>query len=277
MEVAASMVRGVDVWLNTPIRPREASGTSGMKASLNGALNLSILDGWWDEAYKNTVGWGIGRGEEFSDPEEQDLFEVESLYSILEQEIVPLFYERSSNNLPRKWVAMMKSSIQTLSPFFNTNRMVRDYFEQYYLPAQLRWQKLSRNKMQLVKEVAAWKERVQSLWGKVHILKVDSEEGGEVRVGGRLAISAMVNCDGLKPEELRVEVYYGPLDSDEEIVDGQSTVMEQVEQVKKNVYRFEATIPCETTGQHGYSIRIMPFHPEMAHSFDSGLITWLQE
>ncbi len=277
MEVAASMVRGVDVWLNTPIRPREASGTSGMKASLNGALNLSILDGWWDEAYKNTVGWAIGRGEEFPDPEEQDLYEVESLYSILEQEIVPLFYERSSNNLPRKWIAMMKSSIQILSPFFNTNRMVRDYFEKYYLPAQLRWQKLSRNKLQLVKELAAWKERVQSLWSKVHILKVESEEGDEVRVGGRLRISATVNCDGLKPEELRAEVYFGALDSDEEIVDGQSEVMHQVEQVRKNVVRFEATIPCETTGQHGFSVRIMPYHPEIAHPFDSGLITWFQE
>src|SRR5690606_15760866 len=106
MEIAANLVRGVDVWLNTPIRPREASGTSGMKASLNGALNVSILDGWWDEAYKNTVGWAIGRGEEFENQEDQDLFEVEALYSLLEQEVVPTFYSRPNNNLPREWIRM---------------------------------------------------------------------------------------------------------------------------------------------------------------------------
>jgi starch phosphorylase len=276
MEVAASLVRGVDVWLNTPIRPREASGTSGMKASLNGALNVSILDGWWDEAYKNSVGWAIGRGEEFADPEEQDLYEVESLYSILEQEVVPLFYNRS-NTLPREWITMMKSSIQVLSPFFNTNRMVKDYFEHYYLPAELRWQKLSSNKMALAKELSAWKERVQSQWQKVHVVKVESEEGEEVRVGSSLRLSATIDSDGLTPEELRVEVYYGVLDSDDNIIDGQSMVMQQVGQVKKNLYRFEAVIPCESTGHHGFSVRVMPHHPEIANPFDTGLITWHQE
>ncbi|HQG46136.1 MAG TPA: alpha-glucan family phosphorylase, partial [bacterium] len=264
MEVAASMVRGVDIWLNTPIRPREASGTSGMKASLNGALNVSILDGWWDEAYTKSVGWAIGRGEEFENAEEQDLYEVESLYSLLEQEVVPLFYQRSSNKLPREWIAMMKSSIQVLSPFFNTNRMVRDYFERYYLPAELRWQKLSRNNMELAKELAAWKARVQNQWPKVHVTGVVSEEGDEVSVGGKMRISATIDSDGLKPEELRVEVYYGLLDSDDDIIDGQSVVMQQVEQLKKNISRFEAVIPCEKTGQHGFSVRVMPYHAELA-------------
>lgn len=274
MEIAASMVRGVDIWLNTPIRPREASGTSGMKASLNGALNVSILDGWWDEAYNNTVGWAIGRGEEFIDHEEQDLFEVESLYSLLEQEVVPLFYSRSSNNLPREWVKMMKSSIQTLSPIFNTSRMVRDYFEQYYLPAELRWEKLRRNNMALTKELAAWKERIHGLWNKVKIVRVESEEGSEVRVGSEMRLVATVECPGLQPEELRVEVYYGALDSDDNIIAGQSSVLTMIEQQGKNSYRFEAAIPCETTGQHGFSIRVMPYHAEMAHPFDTGLITW---
>jgi glycogen phosphorylase len=277
MEVAASMVRGVDVWLNTPTRPREASGTSGMKASLNGALNVSILDGWWDEANKNTVGWAIGRGEEFADPEEQDLYEGEFLYSLLEQEVVPLFYKRSTNTLPREWIQMMKSSIQLLSPVFNTNRMVRDYFEQYYLPAELRWQKLSSKKMQLAKELSAWKERVQTQWNKVRIVDVETEEGNEVRVGGKMRISALVDADGLNPDELRVEVYYGTLDSDDNIIDGQSAVLQQVEHAKKNTYRFEAVIPCETTGQHGFSVRVMPNHPEIANPFDTGLITWHQE
>ncbi len=277
MEIAASMIRGVDVWLNTPIRPREASGTSGMKASLNGALNVSILDGWWDEAYRNTVGWAIGRGEEFVDPEEQNHFEVESLYSLLEQEVVPLFYSRSSNKLPREWIKMMKSSIQHLSPVFNTNRMVREYFEKYYLPAELRWQKLRSKNMELTKALAAWKERIQSLWSKVHILKVETEEGNEVRVGGKMRINATIDCDGIQPDELRVEVYFGTLDSDDNIIAGHSERLQQVEQLKKNIYRFEAVIPCETTGQHGFSVRVMPYHSDIANSFDTGLITWHQE
>ena len=171
---------------------------------------------------------------------------------------------------------MMKSSIQVLSPYFNTNRMVREYFENYYLPAELRWQKLSRNKMQLAKELAAWKEQVQSLWSKVHIAEVETEEGDEIRVGEKMRIFATVNSDGLKPEQLQVEVYYGPLDSDDNIIDGQSMVMQQLSQIKKNLFRFEAVIPCETTGQHGFSVRVMPHHPDIATPFDSGLVTWYQ-
>ncbi len=277
MEIAANLVRGVDVWLNTPIRPREASGTSGMKASLNGALNVSILDGWWDEAYKNTVGWAIGRGEEFENQEDQDLFEVEALYSLLEQEVVPTFYSRPNNNLPREWIRMMKNSIQFLSPVFNTNRMVSEYFDLYYRPALHHWQRMSVENLKIARELAKWKEKLHTHWSKVRITDVYSEDGNEIKVGGQIRIYARVDIDGLKTDEIRVEVFYGPLDSDDYITIGNKVVMENKSQEKKNSYLYEALIPCESTGQHAYSVRIVPNHPYIITPFETGLITWYQE
>ena len=277
MEIASNLVRGVDVWLNTPIRPREASGTSGMKASLNGVLNVSILDGWWDEAYRNTVGWAIGRGEEFENPEEQDVFEVEALYSLLEQEVVPAFYNRSSNNLPREWIRMMKNSIQYLSPVFNTNRMVREYHEMYYQPALHNWQTMSKEQMQMARTLAKWKERIYHNWPKVHITQVHSKDGDEIKVGGQIRIQAQVDSDGLKTDEIRVEVFYGPIDSDDYITYGNKAVMQLQQQLKKNSYLYEAVIPCEATGQHAYSVRVLPDHPDIINPYETGLITWYRE
>ena len=135
MNVARYLVQGVDVWLNTPRRPLEASGTSGMKVGANGGLNLSILDGWWDEGYDPARGWAIGTGEEYDDRKHQDNVESQSLYDILESELVPLFYERGTDGLPRRWIAKMKASMRELCPAFNTNRMVREYAERFYVPA----------------------------------------------------------------------------------------------------------------------------------------------
>ena len=139
MAVARYLVQGVDVWLNTPLRPNEASGTSGMKAAANGGLNLSILDGWWDEAWNdprnpNSIGWIIGKGEKYEDPNIQDQIEAEALYMVLERDLVPAFYERGRDRLPRRWIANMRSSISTLCPAFNTQRMVTEYATRFYPP-----------------------------------------------------------------------------------------------------------------------------------------------
>ena len=147
INVARYMVQGVDVWLNTPRRPLEASGTSGMKAAANGALNVSVLDGWWDEGYAPDVGWAIGSGEVYGDPEEQDRVECEALFNLLENEIVPMFYERDRSGLPREWIAMMKASIRKLGAFFNTQRMVREYTESCYLPAHRAGVRLSADQL----------------------------------------------------------------------------------------------------------------------------------
>jgi len=276
MKIAAALVRGVDVWLNTPRRPREASGTSGMKAGINGAVNISILDGWWDEAYRNTIGWAIGRGEEFENPDEQDKFEAESLYSLLEQEVVPLFYSRSAGKLPREWIRLMKNSIMTLSPAYNTTRMVREYYQSYYRPGADRWQKRSANQLQLARGLCKWKEKIQQQWPSVRIISAESENGHDIRVGTSIRVLTTVETGGLSAEELRVEAFHGPIDADGNIIAGVGVVMQLQKQLKKNLFVFEAQIPCDTTGQHGYSVRIFPNHPEISDPRETGLITWLR-
>jgi len=155
INVARYMVQGVDVWLNNPRRPLEASGTSGMKAGANGALNVSILDGWWDEGYSPDLGWAIGSGETYGDPEEQDRVECEALYNLLENEIVPLFHDRDRGGLPRAWIAMMKVSIRKLGAYFNTHRMVQEYTETSYLPAHRAGSRLSANDYSAARELTA--------------------------------------------------------------------------------------------------------------------------
>ena len=167
MTVARYLVQGVDVWLNTPRRPLEASGTSGMKATLNGAINVSILDGWWAEGYNVNTGWAIGSGEEYGDEAYQDEVESNALYDLLEKEIVPLFYTRSADGLPRAWISRMKTAMRTICPFFNTNRMVCQYAEESYLPALARYNALTDNHLERARALAAWKARVRASWAAV--------------------------------------------------------------------------------------------------------------
>ncbi len=276
MNVASYMLQGVDVWLNNPRRPREASGTSGMKAGVNGALNLSVLDGWWDEAYRNTVGWSIGRGEEYDDNDVQDKHEAEALYFALEHDVVPLFYV-SRNGLPREWIRMMKNSIQHNSPVFNTHRMVAEYFGKYYWPASNRCEHFTAGNLQAAKALAKWKERVRQNWHKIQIVEMQAVDGQEVKVGENYPVKAVVNLDGLKPDEVKVQVFYGPLDADGYIIPGQTQTMTVEEKLGNNAYRFTMELPCEITGQQGFSVRVTPFHPDMAFQHETGLITWYKE
>jgi len=170
--VARYLVQGADVWLNTPRRPNEASGTSGMKLLANGGLNLSILDGWWDEAYDREVGWAIGSGEEYDNQEYQDQVESEALYHILENDVVPLFYDRDAAGIPRGWLAKMKASMKRLSPVFSTNRMVAEYAERFYFPAANRLIRLAGDKGR-VRSLMEWRERLHAHGSEVKITQVD--------------------------------------------------------------------------------------------------------
>ncbi|MBP6875300.1 MAG: alpha-glucan family phosphorylase [Candidatus Eisenbacteria bacterium] len=172
MMLARYLVQGCDLWLNTPRRPREASGTSGMKVSANGAINLSVLDGWWDEAYAPGAGWAIGRGEEYTDEAYQDMVESRALYDLLENEIVPLFYTRGSDDIPRGWTARMKEAMRRLCPVFNSNRMVCEYVDAYYLPSTARALALQQNDCRRARELVRWCDRVRSAWDQVRILDV---------------------------------------------------------------------------------------------------------
>ncbi len=276
MNIARYLLQGADVWLNTPIRPREASGTSGMKAAANGVLNVSILDGWWDEAYTPEIGWAIGHGEVYQDRNYQDHVESNALYDLLEKEIVPLFYERGSDGLPRGWIAKMKASMKAICPIFNTHRMLQEYTEKYYIPAYERYMRLSADGLAPLKAFNAWKARVRQLWPQVQIRHVESDIPTETQVGRSNTIRADVYLGELTPQDVQVELYYGAVNPAGEIIDPHIVEMSSVGATgdEQGLYTFVGHVTCESSGLHGFTVRVAPRHPEQVNPFEMGLITW---
>jgi starch phosphorylase len=275
INVARYMVQGVDCWLNTPRRPMEASGTSGMKASANGALNISIPDGWWCEAeHLGPNGWSIGRGENYESLEEQDRVESEMLYELLEKEVVPTFYERGSDDLPREWIRRMKSAIRTIGPVFNTYRMVQEYTDRCYIPSGQRRNALRANKRAGACALAAWKQRLNTHWPQVSIVHVESGPSENLPVGTNLSVAADLQLGELTSADVTVEVYFGQLNAEGQIVDGASSEMAAAPGVKNGLSRFEGSIKCDRTGQLGFTVRVIPFHDDLAQKHETALIAW---
>lgn len=277
LNVARYLVGGCDVWLNLPRRPQEASGTSGMKAALNGALNMSVLDGWWAEAYRPGLGWAVGHGEEYQDSAYQDYVEARAVYELLEREVVPLFYDRGPDDLPRNWIAMMKASIRELGPVFNTHRMVREYVERFYQPAAGRFAALERDSAQAGRALAGWKQRVRQAWGNVHVQSVDASTD-DVAVGMELPVRARIHLGSLTPGDVTVQLYDGPVNAQGEIAQGQAVTMSVLDgdtgSPGNGVYIYAGAVPCRSSGLHGYSVRIVPRHDGLASAFEPGLVTW---
>lgn len=276
---ARYMVQGCDVWLNTPLRPQEASGTSGMKAQANGVLNVSTLDGWWDEAWQigldagAEVGWAIGKGESYQDPGYQDQVEAEALYELLEREIVPAFYERRADGLPRKWIDRMKTSIIRLCPEFNMHRMVIQYADEYYLSAHRRHLGLQADNSSRARNLAAWRARLEAAWPHLQIRSV-SNGFGELNLGGEIPISASVFLDALTPQDVSVQILSGRVDAHGEIKNPEITPMDAPENEGAGCYRFHASLRTSKSGFFGYAIRILPNHPDAVTPFIPQLITW---
>ncbi len=273
INVARYLVQGVDVWLNNPRRPLEASGTSGMKAAANGALNLSVLDGWWDEAYTPDVGWAIGSGEVYDDPDYQDEVESNALYNVLENEIVPLFYDIGEGELPRKWIEKMKNSMNELVPVFNTHRMVFEYFNDCYLPAIERYNKFLADDAEIAHSFALWRQKISENWKGIKIVKVEADGKGPYQVGGFVTVTAVMNLGKLEPEDVRVELYAGMVDASDSLVDAEPLPMECT-QKKGSQHIYEGTMPFVKSGRMGYSLRVVPSHPDEARYQDHMLIKW---
>ncbi|WP_224959583.1 alpha-glucan family phosphorylase [Geomonas subterranea] len=273
ISVARRLVQGVDIWLNTPLRPQEASGTSGMKAAFNGGLNMSILDGWWCEGYRGNNGWAIGRGEVYDDLAYQNEVESRAIYDLLEKEIVPLFYNRGSDGVPRGWTAFMKASMQTLCPVFSTDRMVQEYARRCYLPAFENWERLNRDDLRLAVELARWKERLHGVWGGLSIIAVQAECDREVTVGQKVPISVQITPGEVPLTEIAVEVYFGVLDSRGAIMGGEVVPLDPATEPDK-VGHFGGELECRFCGRHGFLLRVMPRHPELGTVYDPGLILW---
>ena len=271
--VARYLVQGVDVWLNNPRRPLEASGTSGMKAAANGALNLSILDGWWDEAYTPEVGWAIGSGEEYNDPEYQDQVESNALYDVLEKDIVPLFYDVGSDGLPRNWIRKMKASMSTLVPVFNTDRMVHEYYNQCYQPAIERFNDLRANKAEKARALALWKRKMHDNWKDVKIIGVDSDSTGPFEVGGEVGITARVSLGALEPDDVAVELYAGVVDTAGDLVDA-SPIQMTWHSRKDGHHIFNGSVPLQKSGKLGFSLRVVPSYSETPQEHGYMLVKW---
>jgi starch phosphorylase len=274
MEMARYMVQGVDVWLNTPRRPLEACGTSGMKAVANGALHLSVLDGWWDEGFDPDIGWAIGSGEKYDDHEFQDELESHILYDILEKDIVPLFYDRGPDGMPRGWLAMMKASLHRLCPMFNTHRMVTEYWSRFYVPSAKRRFNLTDKDWESLKGLAAWREKIMYNWSNIEIKEIRMDTLSEIDMGTSYHAEADIFLGELAPEDVMAEAYYGLLDPSDQFMKSFTTVMKQVESKGNNTYRYECDIHFVEVGHFGLNIRLTPNHPDPKSRHAMGLVIW---
>ncbi|MEW6348759.1 MAG: alpha-glucan family phosphorylase [Thermodesulfobacteriota bacterium] len=275
INVARYLVQGVDVWLNNPRRPYEACGTSGMKAAANGALNLSVLDGWWPEGYDATNGWAIGNGEEYDDPAYGDKFEAQCLYDLLETEVIPRFFDRGPNGVPNRWVEMMKNSMATICRRFNSHRMIEQYLEEYYIQAGIAHQILGENRLARARELRAWKQRVKEVWKDVQVVDVTAPQGDSLSLGSSLTVNALLQLGRLTPEEVVVSLWYGPVDpATEQVSNRHLAEMKSLGRRDDGLWAFEGQIACEETGIYAYRVRVLPFHSYLSNPLSMGLITW---
>jgi glycogen phosphorylase len=275
MRVARHLVQGADVWLNTPRRPNEASGTSGMKLLPNGGLNLSVLDGWWAEAYDREVGQAIGRGEDYDNDEYQDAVESDALYNLLEKDVTSLFYERDQENLPRRWIAKMKASMKRLSPIFNTNRMVMEYVERFYVPAAKRYSDLAAEGGAKLYAIHEWRRRFRAAGSQVKITRVQTDNSREIRVGERIPVTASVVLGEIPQEDVRVQIVSGSVNESGAIVNNSSTDMKPAG-MADNEHQYEGQLECLESGSYGFSVRVIPYHPDVRVPFEHPWLIWAE-
>ncbi|MDR3171098.1 MAG: alpha-glucan family phosphorylase [Treponema sp.] len=274
MTVARYLTSGADVWLNTPRRPLEASGTSGMKAAMNGVLNCSILDGWWDEAYAPDVGWAIGHGEQYEDTQMQDDVESRALYDLLERDIIPLFYQRGRDGLPREWIKRMKASMRAIGQSMSSHRMLIDYSNHFYFPALENYRRLCKDEYAESKSLAAYFAKLRQSWEGLRIVKLESNAKPIMQRGDSLTVTASIEMGSFTPDELLVELYHGSISNQTgSLENARRTVMKALTR-EGTCYQYQVEIECVDTGFQGHTVRIMPKHDALVHPYRSGFIKW---
>ena len=273
MNVARYLVQGVDLWLNTPRRPNEASGTSGQKAALNGNPNLSVLDGWWAEGYNGKTGWAIGDEAEYKDVQVQDDADALSLYNQLESAVIPTFFDRDEQGVPHAWVAVMKESIRVCAPRFSMSRQVKDYTNDLYLPATKGGSKIAEGNYENARILAAWKERIYLVWPQVRIT-AGRPPAERVAIGYSLSLDAQVFLGSLSPDDVTVEVVWGQANGDDELQDVQSAPLTKTESLPGGMLRYTGTLRFENNGRFSYGIRVLPAHPLLQTKHELGLSKW---
>src|SRR5262249_31837417 len=261
--IARRLVQGVDLWLNHPLRPMEASGTSGMKAAPNGGINPRVVDGWGGEGFKRRHGWGIGAAKKDGTTELQKEVDASSLYQLLENQIAPLYYAKPDGKLPLAWLQLMRESIRSVTPAFNTQRMVKEYTEQLYIPAAQAYENFSRDGCGAAKHLSQWKTQMRKDWPQVQVsdVQVVNKDRQSISVGESLQISARVHLGGVDPQHVRVEAYHGEVDNGD-LHNPTATVLNESSQADGNGnYVYQGSVPATESGTYGFSVRVVPTHP----------------
>jgi starch phosphorylase len=271
---ARRLVSGCDVWLNNPIYPLEASGTSGMKAAMNGVLNLSVTDGWWDEGYEPGNGWAIKPAPEYFNDARRNREDSQTLYELLQDQVIPMYYRRQELGLSKEWVAMAKRSISSLLPAFNAGRMVTQYANMFYAPASRQWRRYSENNFAAARAVAEWKSKVRKAWNKVSLRRLDGQTK-RINFGESMEVRVAVNLNGLAPEDVRVEVLMGRASKNGQDKDLDNIELKSTGQTDGQDCVYSLEITPEMCGRLLYRVRVYPAHELLTHPFETGLMVWL--
>ena len=272
--LARKLVTGVDVWLNTPEYPLEASGTSGEKAGINGVINLSVLDGWWDEGYNGENGWAITPHGASVDAHYRDREEGQELLDILEKRVLPLYYERNGHGFSEAWVRKSKNSMKSLIPRFNAQRMVMDYVRNYYSQARKQHLVMSGNQHARAKEVATWRRKLDQSWPKVRIRRLDNANT-EILAGQALTIRVAAYLDGLSPDDVLVECLVGRENESGGFARHDAHIFTHAGPGEHGESVFQLDLTPNLAGLQIYKIRMFPFHPCLSHRFETGYMIWL--
>ncbi|MCD6347964.1 MAG: alpha-glucan family phosphorylase, partial [Bacteroidales bacterium] len=275
MTVARQLVQGVDIWLNTPTRPLEASGTSGMKAAMNGAMNFSVLDGWWCEGYREGAGWSLPEEKIYEDQDFQDELDATTLYNILEQDIVTLYYERDEEGIPAGWVNHIKNTIAQVAPNFTTKRMIDDYSSKFYSILSSRCSDMRANNYHLAKEMAGWKKRIITHWDKIEILSIDYSDNinDDLQLGLKYQAAVSLDIGELEPNEVGVELVVIEEEADDKHEFVYKKEFSQTTRKGQHVYYKLKIIPTQP-GVFKFGIRIFPKHPKLPNRQDFSFLRW---
>jgi hypothetical protein len=276
MEMARLLVQGVDIWLNTPTRPLEASGTSGMKAAMNGVMNFSVLDGWWAEGYRADSGWALPLENTYDDPVLQDELDAETLYNTFEEDIIPTYYKQNAEGISEEWVQYVRNIIAKVAPLFTMKRMMDDYFSRFYNKLAKRGNQFKKDQFKDAKVMADWKKLMLQRWAGIHLVDRDifDTDNYSLTLGESFQVGVKVYCNGVKAENLGVEILFFKRKSETEL-ELRSTFPLELTDGKGDIATFSSEINPQMSGVYEYGFRLYPKHENLPHRQDLGLIKWL--